>query len=160
MIEVREMSTEENEDLLETSGYGHFAFADGIRPYVIPLHFAYCRPNVCFYTTDGKKTRILRENPNVCLQVEEVIDRENWRSVIVNGTADEVLDPAEREQVVNTILRVNPTLTPAVSVRWLDNWVRENVEAIYTVKVLSITGRASGNVVDRPTLVRRREKPS
>lgn len=146
MVEVQEMTDREIEVLLEKAGYAHFACSENDRPYIVPIHYVYNAPFVYFYTTDGKKTRIIKENPNVCLQVEEVIDRENWRSVVLNGTAEEITDPQEREDVVNSLRKTNPTLTPAISIRWMDNWIRENVEAIYRIKPETLTGRVSVKV--------------
>jgi len=35
-------------------------------------------------------------NPEVCLQVEEVIDDENWSSVVVVGDAEKITDASDR----------------------------------------------------------------
>lgn len=159
MIEVRDMSNDEIDELLAKVGYCHFACAIDNQPYVVPLHYVYEKPDLYFYTTDGKKTAILRENERVCLQVEEVTDRENWKSVVVNGMAEEIGDMREREKIVEAILKKNPTLTPAISVRWLDSWVRENVEVVYRIKPTLASGRMSVKVLDRPTMVRSKKKP-
>lgn len=146
MVEVQEMSKAEIERLLEKRGYGHFACSEDGTPYVIPIHYMYAPPHLYFYTTDGKKTRIIKKNPQVCLQVEEVIDRENWRSVVINGRAEEVITQKEKEDVITSLRRSNPTLTPAISIRWVDNWIRENKEAIYRITPDYISGRVSVRV--------------
>ena len=43
----------------------------------------------------------MRQNPKVCLQVDEIGNRSNWMSVVVNGTYLELSEPqytAERER--------------------------------------------------------------
>ena len=143
MIEVEELGNEQVEELLHRVQYGHLACADGDKPYVVPVHFAYDPPYIYVYTTEGKKSEIIDKNPKVCLQLEDVKDNSNWLSVIVDGEAEALLSEPERERARTAIARVNPTLTPAVSVRWMDNWVRENIEVIYRITPIETSGRAS-----------------
>jgi nitroimidazol reductase NimA-like FMN-containing flavoprotein (pyridoxamine 5'-phosphate oxidase superfamily) len=79
----------------------------------------------------------------VCLQVEDVADNERWVSVIVNGEAEQLTEQTEREKAVAAVARINPTLTPAISIHWMDDWVRENIEVVYRIKPLSTSGRMS-----------------
>jgi nitroimidazol reductase NimA-like FMN-containing flavoprotein (pyridoxamine 5'-phosphate oxidase superfamily) len=146
MIEVQEMTNSEIDEVLTRVGYGHLACVRNNRPYVVPIHYVYDKLKIYIYTTDGKKTDIIRDNPQVCLQVEEVVDNSDWRSVIVNGEANRVTDREEREEAVKLIRSVNPTLTPAISIRWMDNWVRENIEVVYRIRPDTITGRSSVKV--------------
>ncbi len=146
MLEVQEMTNNEIEEVLARVGYGHLACARDNRPYVVPVHYAYDKPNIYIYTTEGMKTDIIKANPQVCLQIEEAVDNGNWRSVIANGDAEQITDLKEREEVLRLILATNPTLTPAISIRWMDNWVRENREVVYRIKPSLITGRSSVKV--------------
>jgi nitroimidazol reductase NimA-like FMN-containing flavoprotein (pyridoxamine 5'-phosphate oxidase superfamily) len=77
------------------------------------------------------------------LQIEVVRNNADWSSIIIYGEAMQLWDEAERSQALDAVTRVNPTLTPAVSIRWLDNWVRENIEVIFRITPLEMTGRAS-----------------
>ena len=151
MIEVREMDEKEIDEVLTHVGYGHLACCVNDEPYVVPIHYAYNAPNFLIYTTEGKKSEIIGENPNVCLQIEDVKDNKHWRSVIVTGRVERILDEERREAALKTIVSVHPTLTPAVSIHWMDNWVRENIEVIYSITPLEITGRSSvaSHEVDR-----------
>ena len=146
MIEVQEMTNSEIDDVLARIGYGHLACARNNRPYVVPIHYVYDKLKIYIYTTDGKKTDIIRDNPQVCLQVEEVVDNGDWRSVIINGEAERVTDRGEREKAVKLIRSSNPSLTPAISIRWMDNWVRENIEVVYRIRPTTITGRSTAKV--------------
>jgi hypothetical protein len=143
MIEVREMSDKEIVELLSRVGYGHLACSRDDQPYLVPIHYAFKEPNIYVYTTEGKKSEIIAENPRICLQVEDVQDNAQWKSVILNGEAERLTDEVKREAALQAIVAVNPTLTPAVSIRWMDNWVRENIEVIYLIKPKSMTGRTS-----------------
>jgi uncharacterized protein len=143
MIEIEDMGRDEIDAVLRTIGYGHLGCADGGQPYVVPVHYAFEDPNLYVYATAGKKTEIIRSNPKVCLQVEDVKDGRNWQSVIVFGEAVHVEDKAERDIAMALLAKVNPTLTPAVSIQWMDNWIRENIEVIMRITPSLVTGRAT-----------------
>lgn len=141
MIEVREMDSYEIDNVLSGRDYGHLACAKDEQPYIVPIHYVYDERSIYVYTTEGKKSEIIESNPQVCLQVEEVTSNEDWRSVIVFGKAEEIIEPKEREKAIRLIRSSNPTLTPALTVRWMDCWVRENREVIYRIVPKTMTGR-------------------
>lgn len=65
--------------------------ADGTT-YVVPLIYAYDDGAVLAVTTEGRKTAMLRENPRVCVEVDEydADGKGSWRSVIAQGTYEEL----------------------------------------------------------------------
>jgi nitroimidazol reductase NimA-like FMN-containing flavoprotein (pyridoxamine 5'-phosphate oxidase superfamily) len=73
--------------------------ADGTT-YVVPLIYAYEDGAVVAVTTEGRKTEMLRENPRVCVEVDEydADGKGSWRSVIAHGTykelAGDAIEPA------------------------------------------------------------------
>jgi len=146
MLEVKDMTFGEIEGLLDRVRYGHLGCAQNNHPYVVPIHFAYDDRTIYIYTTEGKKSEMIDANSEVCLQVEEVIDDENWSSVVVVGDAEKLTDADEREKAFAAITAANPTLAPALSFRWVDEWVREqkDMEVIYRIERKSITGRRAG----------------
>ena len=91
MIEVQEMSDIEIDNVLERVGYGSSVCSRDDRPYIVPINYAYDKFNVYIYTTDGMKSDIINANPQVCLQVEEVVDKTDWRSVVINGEAEQII---------------------------------------------------------------------
>lgn len=155
MIEIAELSDSEISELLERIGYGHLACSRDDTPYVVPVHYSYSAEGLFVYTTEGKKSEFIAANPRVCLQAEEVNDNHHWQSVIVDGVATRLTDEAEREIAFKKILEINPTLTPAVSIHWMDEWVRENIEVIYRIKPERMSGRRSvARAGGSPPLVR------
>ncbi|MEO8043150.1 MAG: pyridoxamine 5'-phosphate oxidase family protein [Acidobacteriota bacterium] len=146
MIEILEMIDSEIEDLLTHSNYGHLACSQDDVPYVVPIYFAYDKPGIYVYTTVGLKSKIIDQNPRVCLQVEEFAETGNWRSVVIMGEAHQIVDRAERENAVDLIRVANPTLLPALAIKWSNDWMRKNVEAVYKIKVREATGRFTSEV--------------
>lgn len=146
MVQVEEMDDKDSKKLLQRVGYGHLGLASDTNPYVVPIHYAYDEPHVYIFTTDGKKTGIIENNPKICLQVEEVTDEKNWQSVIVTGDAVKLTNSEEIKRAMDLILATNPKLTPALSIRWMDQWIRSNVDVVYRITPTMITGRTT---VDR-----------
>jgi nitroimidazol reductase NimA-like FMN-containing flavoprotein (pyridoxamine 5'-phosphate oxidase superfamily) len=141
MIEIRELDNSEIEEFIARLDFGHLACCSDKQPYVVPIHYAFENGFVYIYTTQGKKTEILKTNPRICLQIEEIKDNRDWTSVIIYGEAQELTNESERAEALESVVRVNPTLTPAVSIHWMDNWVRENIEVVYRIVPLEMTGR-------------------
>ncbi len=115
MIEVEEMGAQEVHALLKRADYGHLGCSRDNRPYVMPIHYAYQYPDIYIFTTEGMKTEFIAANPEVCLQVEEVVDPTNWKSVIATGKAERLTDQQEIEHAMQFITKANPTLTPALN---------------------------------------------
>jgi nitroimidazol reductase NimA-like FMN-containing flavoprotein (pyridoxamine 5'-phosphate oxidase superfamily) len=78
----------------------------GDQPYVVPVAFSYEPDSIYIFSTLGKKINWMRQNPKVCLQVDEIGNRRNWLSVIVTGTYVELSEPqytAQREHALELL---------------------------------------------------------
>jgi nitroimidazol reductase NimA-like FMN-containing flavoprotein (pyridoxamine 5'-phosphate oxidase superfamily) len=88
----RKLSRTEIEEFLRGQRIARLGcHADGVT-YVVPLIYAYAEHAVVAVTTEGRKTAMLRENPRVCVEVDEydADGRGSWRSVIAQGTYEEL----------------------------------------------------------------------
>jgi nitroimidazol reductase NimA-like FMN-containing flavoprotein (pyridoxamine 5'-phosphate oxidase superfamily) len=141
MIEVEEMGAGEMRAMLGRLGYGHLGCARDNRPYVMPIHYAYENPDIYIFTTEGMKTEFIAANPEVCLQVEEVDDPTNWKSVIATGKAERLTDQGEIKRAMQSITKNNPTLTPALNKMWIDSWGRASHITLYRIHPDIISGR-------------------
>jgi nitroimidazol reductase NimA-like FMN-containing flavoprotein (pyridoxamine 5'-phosphate oxidase superfamily) len=146
MIEILEMRDSEIDDLLKRVNYGHLGCSQDDVPYVVPIFFAYDKPVIYVYTTVGLKSKIIDQNPKVCLQVEEFSQTGGWKSVVIMGEAEKIVDRVEREKAVDAIRRSNPTLLPALAIKWSNDWMRKNVEVVYKIKIREVTGRFTAEV--------------
>src|ERR1700744_5849415 len=88
-------------ELLNRVSVGRLACALENQPYVVPVCFAYETDFLYVFSTLGKKIEWMRQNPKVCLQVDEIGSHSNWTSVVVNGFYLELSEPqftAEKER--------------------------------------------------------------
>ncbi len=153
MVEVEEMDADDCKKLLQRVGYGHLGMFRDTHPYVVPIHYAYDEPHVYIYTTEGKKTQIIEANPEVCLQVEDVSDQKHWQSVIVSGEAVQLKTKEQIAHAKKFLMATNPSLTPALSIRWMDSWARSNYEVVYRITPITVTGRTAFDRSNEPSSV-------
>lgn len=75
--------------LLGGEVFGHLGCCANERPYVLPLAYVFQDDVIYGQTTEGKKVETLRQNPNVCFQVQRQ-EPGQWQSVICWGRYEEL----------------------------------------------------------------------
>ena len=90
---ISAMTETECREVLGRAGMGRLACALEGQPYVVPIYFAYEPGYAYILSTFGQKIEWMRANPKVCLEVEEIIQQDQWVSVIANGRYQELPDP-------------------------------------------------------------------
>lgn len=88
------MIKDEIENILHSQIIGRIGCAYKDIPYVVPISYVYDGINVFCQSQDGKKIHILRNNQNVCLQIDIISSISDWKSVLVTGRYQE-LDESE-----------------------------------------------------------------
>src|SRR5262245_40240540 len=89
-IMVGQLNDTQINNLLSSQVIGRLACSDGKKPYVVPVTYMYDGKNIYGQTNEGMKLNILRNNPNVCFEVDLMMDMANWQSVILQGTFEEL----------------------------------------------------------------------
>jgi uncharacterized protein len=107
-------------------------------PYVVPVNYYFDGENIYIHTLPGKKLDALRANPRVCLQVDEIKDPYNWRSVIAYGTFEEISNKETQENVLTKLYSRLPHMTPVES-RLVKG---SKGTVVFRVKVEEATGMA------------------
>ena len=62
------------------------------------------------------------------------------------GEAQQITERVERERVVDLVRKSNSTLMPALAIKWANDWMRPNVEAVYKIVIASMTGKITSEV--------------
>jgi hypothetical protein len=97
----------EMEAFLRDAPVCRIGLCDGNRPYMVPVSFVYERGAIFIHSApEGEKIRILKENPRVCVEVDEAgaaipaAEPCRWsltyRSVIAEGMAEWVFEKEEK----------------------------------------------------------------
>ena len=87
---MRELDRDEIEEFLRGQRIARLGCHAGGETYVVPVIYAYDDDlrAVVTVTQEGRKVAMLRENPRVCVEVDEydTDGRGSWRSVIAYGS--------------------------------------------------------------------------
>ena len=77
---IHELTPAECYDVLGRAAYGRLGCARYDQPYVVPFVFKLDQAGSCLYSisTVGQKIHWMRENPKVCVEVDEVGDQFHW----------------------------------------------------------------------------------
>ena len=81
---------------------GHGTVGDG-RPYLVPLAYGYDGASVYAHSGPGRKLDLMRAEPQVTFEVDNAQAPDRWRSVIAEGTFEEIGDPELRDAALAVI---------------------------------------------------------
>lgn len=105
----------EIEQILQHSSLCRLAMVDKDKPYLVPMNFGYREGALYLHSArEGRKIDLIRKNPNVCFEVDEIIRFRKaklacdwgveYKSVIGSGKAVFLADPEEKRQAFDIIM--------------------------------------------------------
>lgn len=152
---IHELTPDECAALLTRNNLGRLACARDGQPYVVPIHFSADLERRCLYSfsTVGQKVRWMRANPRVCLEVDEVTDKDHWQSVVVFGRYEEIQDApdnAAAQKRAHALFQERPEWWLPAAAR-LTSHERHNV-VVYRIQIDQVSGRrAARNIRIEPS---------
>jgi nitroimidazol reductase NimA-like FMN-containing flavoprotein (pyridoxamine 5'-phosphate oxidase superfamily) len=145
---ISKMKHEECNEFLARQSFGRLGCARDSQPYIVPIYFVYEPGHLYGFTTPGRKVEWMRANPFVCVQSDEVLNQDNWTSVVVLGRYEELPQAGEYSEERNKVqsLLVNRTLWWVTA--YAASVAREHAEPplpiFYRIQIAEMTGlRAS-----------------
>src|SRR6476469_3478114 len=106
-LQLREIENVISHQLIARLG----CYADG-KIYVVPISYAYDGKYIYAFSREGMKVEMMRKNPQVCLQIDNLGQMDNWQSVIVWGSFEELTDKELRNDALQKLMgRVLPAVT-------------------------------------------------
>lgn len=93
---IGKLNEDQIEDVLRQNVVGRIGCSDGKKIYVVPVNYVFDDKFIICHSVLGMKIRMMRKNPDVCFEVDEMKSFTNWKSVIVWGTYQELKDERER----------------------------------------------------------------
>ncbi|WP_426625250.1 pyridoxamine 5'-phosphate oxidase family protein [Leifsonia sp. McL0607] len=103
-----EMTRDEIDDLLSTGLVGRLGMIDGEQPYVVPISYAYRDGAVYCHSAQGRKVQLLRAQPEVCFEVDELDHIDRWRSVIAWGRFEQLVGAEAKRATELLVDRFRP----------------------------------------------------
>lgn len=121
--------------------------------YVVPISYAYDGTYIFGHASDGMKISMMRKNPNVCFQVDDMKDMANWKSVVAWGEFEELHENVERSKSLQTLVDRNLPLISSETTHLSPHWpfpVRDfnTIKGIvFRIRVTKKTGRFENNAI-------------
>jgi hypothetical protein len=133
---ISEIGYRESRELLRDQNIGRLGCCSEGMPYVIPVNYFFDGEDIYIHSMPGRKIQVMRANPHVCLQVDEIEDTFNWLSVIAFGLFEEVYDTTERDRILAAMFQRLPHMTPVESI------VRDSMSEVivFRIRIERITG--------------------
>jgi uncharacterized protein len=149
-----ELTAGETEQLLRRQQVGRLGVAGDGRVYIFPVSYGY--DGACIYAVSqlGLKVRLMRTNPEVCFEVEEVESPARWWTVMVHGTYEELWDEAERDAAFAHIAGQGTGATAPLSLAPYTGQMETLI--VYRIRIAEKTGRFEDDDVLRATRAVRR----
>lgn len=139
---IRELSQDLSRGLLRKGRIGRLGCVVDGEPYVVPVSYFFDGECALIHSLPGRKINAMRAHPRVCLQVDEIEDEFDWKSVIAFGTYEEITNADERSRAINRLLSRFPQLTPVES--FIADDAGAPVPIVFRIRVDSITGLCEG----------------
>ena len=141
---IHEMARQESLAVLASAQLGRLACAQGMQPYIVPLHFAYQNNRLYGFSMPGQKIDWMRANPLVCVEADHM-RREQWSTVVVFGRYEELSDTVEMRSeraLALELLQQRAEWWEPGSVRMTQAGTSPALVPIfYRINIVQITGR-------------------
>jgi uncharacterized protein len=91
-------------EILSTQYIGRIGCYAQNQIYVVPITYVYAENTIFCYSNFGMKIKMMRQNPYVCFEVDDLSDMGNWKSVICWGNYEEVKTTEDKEAILARLL--------------------------------------------------------
>lgn len=147
-----ELSEQQIESLLKQQVIGRIGcYAKGCC-YVVPVNYVYDGTCIYGHSAQGQKISMMRKNPQICFEVDDIQSVFHWKSVIAWGHFEEITNADERERTMQRLIhRIMPLTNGPADHPW--HGITENEKAVgdtlelivYKIILTKKTGRFEGS---------------
>jgi nitroimidazol reductase NimA-like FMN-containing flavoprotein (pyridoxamine 5'-phosphate oxidase superfamily) len=88
------------DELLSNNILGRIGCSANGNTYIVPVNYVFDGKHIICHSVEGMKINMMRHNPKVCFEVDEMKDFTHWKSVVTWGEYQEMHDERERYQAM------------------------------------------------------------
>jgi nitroimidazol reductase NimA-like FMN-containing flavoprotein (pyridoxamine 5'-phosphate oxidase superfamily) len=141
-MRIQEMTEDECREVLAGGNVARLACALNNQPYVVPIRVDLQGQFLYGYATLGQKIEWMRQNPLVCVEIDELNAHGDWVSVIVIGRYEELPHTPEYEGSRRTAERLfqrramwwEPAAVPLAH-------HEQRMPIVFRIRIEQVTGR-------------------
>lgn len=105
------LNNDECMTLLNNNNVGRIGCSHRKKTYIIPVTYAFDNNSIIVHSRMGEKIEVMRRNPGVCFEVDEIDQLNKWKSVVIHGEYREITDQQERNNLmqlfIKKVLKIN-----------------------------------------------------
>jgi nitroimidazol reductase NimA-like FMN-containing flavoprotein (pyridoxamine 5'-phosphate oxidase superfamily) len=89
---IKTLNETERNILLETNYIGHLAYVYRTRPFIAPITYFFDKERnvIIGYSSEGHKITAMRKEKEVAMEVSEIDSVNDWNTIVVHGTYEEL----------------------------------------------------------------------
>ncbi len=143
---IEEMTDRECRAMLARAHLARLACALNNQPYIVPIRVDFHDAFLYGFATLGQKIEWMRENPLVCLEIDEVKTHTQWASVVVFGRYEELPDTPRYEydrSVAEQLFQKHPVWWEPASVPLAGH--QQCSRILFRILIIRMTGRRTGD---------------
>lgn len=142
------LSEQQIEELLKRQLIGRLGCSANGITYIVPINYVYRDNTIFAHSAEGKKIDMMRKNPSVCFQVDNIQTVFKWQSVVAWGRFEEITDLDEKQQAMQGLIhRIMPLIDtpaghPSHGITAKESDIGTKIDLIvYKIVLSKITGR-------------------
>jgi uncharacterized protein len=135
---IGNLNFHEIDHLLRTQQIGRLGLTGEGKVYVFPVAYGYDGTAIYLVSREGLKVRLMRAQPEVCLEVDGITTPAQWRSVLAHGTFEELTEEFDRDRALAVIgAQGEQPLLPSMA-PYLDG---PEAIVVFRINLTEVTGR-------------------
>jgi nitroimidazol reductase NimA-like FMN-containing flavoprotein (pyridoxamine 5'-phosphate oxidase superfamily) len=116
------LNSTEIESLLHGQLIGRIGCHSLNTTYIVPISYAYDGEFIYAITHEGMKINIMRQNLQVCFEVENMTNLANWQTAICWGQFEELKDGSERREGLHILYNQPLPMITSDTTRLSSSW--------------------------------------
>lgn len=128
--------------MLVAADVGRLACTLHDQPYIVPIHVDFDGEALYGFATLGQKIEWMRQNPLVCVEIDDITTQRQWSSVVVSGHYEELPHSPANEDSRNLAARLfqrHPMWWEPASIPLASDAPRAPI--LFRIRIAELTGR-------------------
>lgn len=142
---VREMTAQENAAVVAAGRLARLACTRDGQPYLVPIHYAFADHALYSFSMPGQKVEWMRQNPKVCVEIDDLTSARSWKSVVAYGVFEELADrigtKVERDRAWSLLEKHANWWEPGGLKPMLPPVAATSAHLFYRIRIDTMTGR-------------------
>ena len=146
---IKNLEIDECLKVLGNNYIGRIAFIKSAHPYITPVTYFHDAEEKCIlsYSAEGIKIDAMRNYNNVAFQVDEIKSIQNWKSVLIHGTFEELQGSTAKQylhkfaQGVQEAISKNDKNSPKFISDFSSRLSQRKIPIVYRIHIRDISGK-------------------